>query len=84
MRAATPDLHQPPLLAAAFLALSDGEASERPRRSPLAAVVMALVIALAAPLAWLSEPVAKPSSVPLVTPASKASLAARGDDGPDA
>jgi ferric-dicitrate binding protein FerR (iron transport regulator) len=68
-----------PQLAAAFLALSDdGEALEPARRSALAALLMVAAIALAAPLAW----VAKPSDVPLATPASKAALPAPGDDGP--
>jgi anti-sigma-K factor RskA len=72
-----------PRLATAFLALSDGEEPEPPRRSALAALAMVVVIALATPLAWLSAPAGKPSSVPLATPASKAALAAPGDDGPD-
>ena len=83
MRDATTALPQPPPLASAFLALSDGgEAPDPARRSALAALVMALVIALATPLAWLSEPVAKASNAPLATPASKAGLQAPGDDGP--
>jgi hypothetical protein len=84
MRAATPELSQPPRLAEAFLALSDDDAPGPARRSPFAALAMALVIALATPLAWLSAPAAKQSNVPLATPVSKAALAARGDDGPDA
>lgn len=84
MREATTAPIQAPVLAAAFLALSDGgEPPEPARRSAIAALLMALVIAVATPLAWLSEPVAKQSSLPLATPASKAGLQAPGDDGPD-
>jgi hypothetical protein len=84
MREATTE-RPTPHLAAAFLALcDDGEAPEPVRRSPLAAVLMAAVIALATPLAWLAAPVGKPSTLPLATPASKAVLPAPGDDGPDA
>jgi hypothetical protein len=71
-----------PRLAGAFLALSDGEAPDPPRRSPLAILAMVVVVALATPLAWLSAPLAKPSNVPLATPATKAVLPPPGDDGP--
>jgi hypothetical protein len=74
-----------PPLAAAFLALcDDGEGPEPVRRSGLAVLLMVAAIALATPLAWLSPPASKPSSLPLATPASKAGLPAPGDDGPDA
>jgi hypothetical protein len=81
MRAST-TAPQPPRLAYAFLALSDhGEEPERAGRSVLAALVMAVVIALATPLAWLSDPVVKPANAPLATPVSKSSVPAPGDDG---
>jgi hypothetical protein len=85
MREATTDRPQPPQLAGAFLALCDDgrEAPDPTRRSALAALLMVVAIALATPLAWLSAPVAKPSSLPLATPASKAGFPAPGDDGPD-
>lgn len=76
-----------PRLAAAFLALSDAGTDPAPTRfSPaiaLAAFAASLVLALSAPLAWISGPVVRPSDLPPATQASKAAVPAPDDDAGD-
>jgi hypothetical protein len=75
-----------PPLAGAFLALADhGDVLEHRRSlaTILAAAAAAWVIALSAPLAWVSTPAPKPSDQPSATAASKAAVPAPDDDGGD-
>jgi hypothetical protein len=88
MEALTAAAGTSPRLAAAFLALSDAgaESPAAPRFSPavaLAALAASVVLALSAPLAWISGPVVRPSDLPPATQASKASVPAPDDDAGD-
>jgi hypothetical protein len=85
MREATIDPPRSPRLAAAYLALTDeGSPHPDPRRtSPLLVLALTVVIALAAPLAWMAGPAAGASDLPKATPAAKATVPAPGDDGAD-
>jgi hypothetical protein len=76
-----------PRLAAAFLALSDVDPAPGADvgTSPLAVLATlaaTVVLALSAPLAWLSGPVPRPADQPVATQASKAAeIPGLDDDG---
>jgi len=68
-------------LAVAYLALADAPETSPSRRSAprmLCALAAALVLALAAPLAWAAP--GKPLDLPAATPGAKAGVVADDDD----
>jgi hypothetical protein len=70
-------------LAGAFLALADDPASTPDRRSPaqvLCAAAAALVLALAAPLAWAAPAAGTPPDLPAATALGKAGVVADDDE----
>jgi hypothetical protein len=72
-----------PPLAGAFLALGDGDPAGDPRRGPrtrAAAVLGALAIAAAAPLAWSSPNAPRHRDAPAATLTSKSALSPGDDD----
>jgi hypothetical protein len=82
-----PPAPEPPPLAAAFLALSEGLDAPPPERLPalvaLTALAASVVLALSGPLAWISGPTVRPSDLPPATQASKASVPTPDDDAGD-
>lgn len=79
-----PPAPEPPPLATAFLALSEGVEGPAPARAPIVVALTALaasvVLALSGPLAWISTPRPRPSDLPPATQQSKASVPAPDDD----